>query len=81
MDLYKELLIKALKDQEIKVTLSSQSLNLENLVELKSYALLEEIKLIIQNEALNDNECFLKIEEIINLFQRNNIDTGLRHDF
>ncbi len=44
------------------------------------YHLLYEISEIIRKDGYDD-ECFDKIEEIVCLFEKNNIDTGGRHDF
>lgn len=47
----------------------------QNAIELKK------IKAIIDDGSVNDDECFMKIEEIICLFKEIEIDGGNRHDF
>ena len=47
----------------------------QNAIELKK------IKAIIGDGSVNDDECFMKIEEIICLFKEIEIDGGNRHDF
>ena len=45
------------------------------------YLLLVQISEIIRNDGYDDDECFDKIEEIVRLFEKNNIYAGNRHDF
>ena len=41
---------------------------------------ISKIKSILDDEALNDSECFQQIEAIVNVFEANGIDTT-RHDW
>ena len=43
--------------------------------------ILEEIKEIIQNENLSDEDCFEKIEKIVAVFENHNINTGRQARF
>ena len=45
------------------------------------YSALEQIKCILEDESLEDSECFEKIEEIICVFEDLGSDCGNRHDF
>lgn len=79
MELYKELLIKALEQGNIEIKFDKCNLN--EIVESHCYILLNEIKTIINDSSLSDKECFEKIEKIICLFEDYNISCGIRHDF
>ena len=43
--------------------------------------MLKQIKAIIEDDSLEDPECFQKIEEIVNTFEMFGSDGGSRHDF
>ena len=45
------------------------------------YLYLNEIKKILEDDNLTDEECFLKIEKIICLFEKIGAFEGGRHDF
>ena len=45
------------------------------------YRILLEIKNIVADDDLDDNECFEKIERIVELFESNGYNYGNRHDF
>ena len=51
------------------------------LLECECYKALQKIKAILENEALSDEECFYKIEEIVCVFEELGSDGGSRHDF
>ena len=55
--------------------------SINELFSLECYKMLDEIKNIIKEDDLEDNECFSKIEAIIRVFEEKGIDTGTRHDF
>ncbi|MEE1055782.1 MAG: hypothetical protein UH239_00850 [Acutalibacteraceae bacterium] len=48
---------------------------------MESYKALQKIKTIIEDDSLEDKECFMKIEEIVCLFEALGSDGGNRHDF
>lgn len=48
---------------------------------MQCYQALQKIKAVIQNDSLTDNECFMKIEEIICAFEALGSGGGSRHDF
>ena len=45
------------------------------------YNALKEIKRIIEDDTLEDSECFMKIEEIVKVLELYGSDGGSRHDF
>ena len=80
MDLYKEILAHALTYGEVKITFPGDC-DLSKIVENKCYQALAKIKAIIQDDSLDDPECFEKIEEIVCALESVGSDGGFRHDF
>lgn len=81
MELYKELLIHALSRGEIQITFSGQEQDISKLVEGECYQALKKIKAVIEDDSLDDKECFMKIEKIVRLFEEIGSNGGGRHDF
>ena len=81
MELYKEILAEVLAHQEIQITFPNLQITPTEIVELKSYQALQKIKAVICDDSLSDSECFMKIEEIIGLFETLGSNGGTRHDF
>ena len=81
MKLFAELLVKALENERVEVTFPDMKLPPEEIVEIKSYAALCKIKSIIEDDTLDDPECFKKIEEIVSTLEFLGSDGGVRHDF
>ena len=81
MELCKEILIKLLENQNVQITFPAFEKEISKAVEKECYKMLDEIRTIIRDDSLNDQSCFLKIEEIVCLFEKNKIDAGIRHDF
>lgn len=81
MDLYKEILANILENEECRVVFPNVEGSFPQLVEMKSYEMLKKIQEIIRNDELDDEDCFMKIEEIISLFEQNGCRCGTRHDF
>ena len=81
MELFAELLVKALENERVQVTFPDMKLEPKEIVEISSYAALCKIKKIIEDDTLDDPECFKKIEEIVSLLEFLGSDGGVRHDF
>lgn len=79
MELYKEILGRALAQGEIKIMIEDR--NIAQIVENKCYIALQRIKDILHDDTLNDEECFLKIDEVICVFEELGSTGGDRHDF
>lgn len=79
MDLLGEILVKALKNESLQIAFPN--INVERIVELECYKALQAIKHIIDDDSLNDAECFEKIEAIVQTFENLGSDGGFRHDF
>lgn len=54
---------------------------IEEILQSKCFLCLNEIKQILEDDNLTDEECFLKIEKIICLFEKFGAFEGGRHDF
>ena len=81
MELYKEILAHALMYGEVEITFPGGETDLARIVEGKCYQALQKIKAIIDDDSLEDKECFMKIEEILCAFERIGSSGGGRHDF
>lgn len=55
--------------------------NANAIIELENQKTISEILTVIRDESLDDPQCFKKIEQIIYIFEKRNINTGFRHDF
>lgn len=81
MELYKEILARALMCGEIQITFSGQEPDIAKMTEDKCYKTLQKIQAIIEDDSLNDKECFMKIEEIVCALEEIGSNGGNRHDF
>ena len=79
MELYKELLIHALENGV--VTISFPELDINALLESQCYQALCKIKSVIQDDSLEGDACFKRIEEIVCTFETMGSSGGFRHDF
>ena len=73
MELYESILINALE--------KSARGNINDILHDECYIALKKIKAIIEDDSLDDNQCFEKIEQIVLLFEQMGSDGGGRHDF
>ncbi len=79
MELWRELLISGLQNENYKFDHISDKILIE-ILENKCYKVLLAIKQAIEDEKLSDKDCFIKIEEILCTLENNNIFCD-RHDF
>ena len=79
MELWRELLISGLQDTNNKIeNVSDKALG--EILESKCYQVLLEIKRTIDDEKLQDADCYIRIEEIIRVLEENCVFCD-RHDF
>lgn len=76
MDLYQEILASILEKENIEITFPNLQMSAKEIIEMECYLALQKIKAIIE-----DDECFIKIEEIVRLFEGLGSGGGNRHDF
>ena len=81
MDLYQEILISALSKEKMRIIFPDLEINAKEIIETESYKALQKIKEIIQDSSLDDKECFMKIEEIVCIFEALGGSGGNRLDF
>ena len=81
MELYRDLLVKLLGNEEIKIEFPNLNVSPSELVEMQCYNALKAIKSIIEDDSYSDKECFMKIEKIVCLLEDLGSDGGSRHDF
>ena len=81
MKLYAEILAHYLSQEDAQFIFPDLHLNAAAIVEMQCYQTLCQIKAIIQDETLEDAECFMKIEQIICALEGIGANGGTRHDF
>lgn len=81
MELYAEILCKILSSEELSITFPNQSSSFSSLVDSKCYHALTQIKYILEDDKLSDEECFQQIEAIVCLFESLGSGCDNRHDF
>ena len=81
MELYKEILANIISKEEVQVTFSNLNISAKEIIELEYYKALNNIKAIIEDDSLEDVDCFMKIEKIICLLEDIGSGGGNRHDF
>lgn len=81
MNLYQQILADILSREEIRIEFPNLTNSATSLVEMRSYQTLKRIKEIIEDDDLEDPECFMKIEEIICALEHIGSGGGNRHDF
>ena len=65
MEVYRDILAQALAAEAVRGRVSDLPSEPEVLVEMKCFQAIRRIQEILQDETLNDRECFLRIEEIV----------------
>ena len=76
-----ELAIKILADYYAKHGYLEQMVEPAVIIRDRCYRALCRIKEILEDETLEDPECFQKIEEIVCVLEELGADAGIRHDF
>ncbi|MGN1452043.1 MAG: hypothetical protein ACI4XQ_08075 [Eubacteriales bacterium] len=81
MKLCAELIADALSREDVQITFPDLGVSAAELAGQKACEILEEIRDIVADASLSDGECFLKIEAIVALLEKNGIGCNKRHDF
>ena len=81
MELYKELLAHALMFGQLNIVFPGKEADLLKITENVCYQTLLKIKRIIEDDSLDDIECFYKIDEIVRTFEELGCSDMGRHDF
>ena len=77
MELYKQILAEYIAQNVHFEELE----NIEAIIHDRCYQTLSRIKQILEDDSLEDSECFYRIEEIVRAFEELGSDAGARHDF
>ena len=78
MELYKEILARAIEKEEMHVVFPNLQINASEIIETRCYQALQKIKAIIDDDSLSD---FMCVEEIVRVFETIGSNGGSRHDF
>ena len=75
MELYQEIMLKYLLSHN-----REEEIDPAEIVHDTAYQALKQIKLILEDDQLDDPECFWKIEQIVRVFEELGSNAGTRHD-
>lgn len=82
MELFQEILCHVFANEKVQVSFPELThTDAAQIVELECYKALRKIKTILEDDSLEDRECFRQIEEIVCVFENLGSDGGRRHDF
>jgi len=81
MRLYADMLEKILEEADGKPHIFAFKINADKIIKKRCYKALREIKKVLEDDSLEDEECFERIEEIVCIYERIGSDGGVRHDF
>jgi hypothetical protein len=77
MELYKRILAEYFAEHGH----FEDSVDYTAIIQNECYRALCKIKQILENDALEDADCFQRIEEIVSVFESLGSNAGCRHDF
>ncbi len=81
MELYREILAHYLSKQDAQIIFPDLQINADAIIQRQCYQALRKIRSIIQDESLEDAECFMRIEQIICALEDIGVNGESRHDF
>ncbi len=81
MELYNDILAKVLAEGEVRVTFPELNVSAGEAVEGRCFKALKAIRAILDDDRLDDPDCFERIEEIVSVFEELGSTGGSRHDF
>ena len=82
MELFQEILCHVLENEKVQVSFPGlTNTEVTKIMELECYKALQKIKAILEDDSLEDSECFHRIEEIVCVFEELGSGCGNRHDF
>ena len=76
-----EILAHFLAQENAQIIFPELRLSAAEIVELQCYKTLRKIQEIVRDDALEDTECFERIERIVCAFEEIGCERGSRHDF
>lgn len=82
MELFREILCHTLANEKAQVSFSGLAdTEIIKIAELECYKALQNIKAILEDDSLEDSECFDRTPKIICVFEELASGCGNRHDF
>lgn len=82
MELFQEILCHALANEKAQVSFPGlTNTDAAKIALLECYQALRKIKAILEDESLEDSECFYRTPEIVCVFEELGSGCGNRHDF
>lgn len=76
MELYQDMILRIYQEKT-----AGLDLDIKKIMEMKCYQALAQIRTVLNDEQLNDADCFKQIEEIVCIFESLGSNGGRRHDF
>ena len=80
MELWQEIVCTLLEEGRLKIRVSSK-VNLNKMLSNECYLAPVKIKKLLEDPQNSDENCFEKIEEIVQVFEELGSNCGARHDF
>lgn len=80
MEMWQEIFCNILQQEKTEI-IFPQAPDFGKVFENKCYRALCEIKAVLEDDSISDEDCFMKIEEIMSVFSRLGSPVGNRHDF
>lgn len=81
MELCKEILVQILSQQNAEIVFPDLHMDAKQIIETECYKALQKIKAVMEDDSLEDEVCFQKIEDIVCVFEELGSSGGGRHDF
>ena len=81
MELYQQMFADALTNGRVQVTFTLSQGAFAELMEKQCYQALEKIRQILADDCLSDQDCYMRIEEIVCAMEEIGGFCGSRHDF
>ena len=80
-ELLGDIVARAIAAGKIQISFNGKDCTVAEVVEGECFRAIQKIKAIIDDDSLDDRECFYKIEEIICALEGLGSNGGNRHDF
>ena len=81
MQLYEQILCRYFDEHKLEIIKKEVEAEFDRIVEMECYKALDQIRDILRDKSYSDPEYFMKIEYIVNVFEKMGSGCGSRHDF
>ncbi len=79
MELYEQMVLEIIRKNPEVLRIDTDEIRKQ--FENECYRTLEIIQRTLKDDTLNDEECFMRIEQIVSLYEEIGSECGVRHDF